>query len=182
MALEPKEFAEKAKRIELLLLDVDGVLTDGSIVLDSRGEEIKRFSVRDGFAIKSWQRSGKKVAVISGRFSQAVAYRCQELGIAPVMQKNPNKIPAYRELLRSLNLVPEQVCAIGDDLPDLPLLLASGLGATVADGEAAVRERADFVCQRPGGQGAVRELIEALMAAQGNWDSVVEHYARAAEL
>lgn len=159
-------------------MDVDGVLTDGSVWMDDHGRDLKRFHIADGFALKSWQRAGHRAAVLSGRYSQAVAVRCRELGIERVIQGRPDKIPPFRSLLGELAVDAGQVCYIGDDLPDLPLVIASGLGATVADAAAEVRARADWVSSVPGGQGAVRELIVALLAAQGRWVEVVEHYSR----
>ena len=178
--LSAAEFAERARSIRLLVADVDGVLTAGSIVVDDAGHETKLFSVRDGFGIRCWQRAGHRVAVITGRCSTVVARRCRELGIDPVIQNAHDKTLVYSQLLQDLGLTSDDVCYIGDDLPDLPLLLASGIGASVADGEELVRLKADWVCQRGGGQGAVRELIEQLLTAQGHWQSVVEHYSRPA--
>src|SRR5262245_5795119 len=116
------KLAERAARIELLLLDVDGVLTDGSVVSGDDGTEFKRFHVRDGSGLKFWHTAGKRSAVISGRSSRAVERRAAELGIAPVLQGCPDKLPAFEALLAATGLRPEQVCAIGDDLPDLPVL------------------------------------------------------------
>jgi 3-deoxy-D-manno-octulosonate 8-phosphate phosphatase (KDO 8-P phosphatase) len=178
--LSDSEFIERAKSIELLVLDVDGVLTDGGILIDDQGRELKRFYVRDGFAIRTWQRSGRRAAVISGRTSDAVAHRCNELGIEWVHQGLIDKGPAFVRLIASLDLRPRQVCVLGDDLPDLPIMLASGIGAAVADAVGVVRERADWVSQFPGGQGAIRDLIEQLLSAQGLWTAVIEHYARPA--
>lgn len=177
--LTPEEFIVRARAVRLLILDVDGVLSNGQIVVDERGRETKNFHVRDGFGIRCWRHAGLPVAVLTGRYSVVVAYRCRELGIHPVIQNAPNKIPAYQQLLANMGLTPAQVCYMGDDLPDLPLLLASGLGATVSDAAPEVRQQADWVSSYPGGHGATRELIEKLLDAQGRWAEVVEHYSRA---
>ena len=177
--LTPEQFVSRAQKIRLLVLDVDGVLTDGSILTGPDGEQVKRFSVRDGFGIRSWLRQGHRMSVITGRQSQAVAFRCNELGIEPIFQGRPDKIPTFRQLLADLGCSKDEVCYLGDDLPDLPLMLGSGIGATVANAEPAVRERADWISQKPGGHGAVRELIDALLVAQRRWDDIISHYARA---
>jgi len=180
MPIADREFAERAAKIRLLVLDVDGVLTDGSIVYVSDGREIKSFSVRDGFAVRLWIETGRQAAVITGRRSAVVASRCRELGIGTVIQGALDKAPAYRRLLAESGVETASVCAIGDDLPDLPLLLASGIGAAPADADDRVRERADWVSTRAGGRGAVRELIEALLGAQGLWHGIVGQYQQSA--
>src|SRR5262249_34110868 len=118
----PDDLAERAARIELLLLDVDGVLTDGLIVYTDAGAELKRFHVRDGSGLKFWQLAGKRAAIVSGRNSPAVTRRAAELGVAPVLQGHADKLAAFEEVLAETGLRPEQVCAVGDDLPDLPVL------------------------------------------------------------
>jgi 3-deoxy-D-manno-octulosonate 8-phosphate phosphatase (KDO 8-P phosphatase) len=160
----------------LLLLDVDGVLTDGSIVYADDGVEIKAFHVRDGSGLKLWQLQGKRAAVISGRRSRAVEVRATELGIDPVIQGAADKLAAYRQLLAGADLRPEQVAFVGDDLPDLPLLGNCGLAVAVADGCAEVRAAAHYVTRAPGGRGAVREVIELILRCQGRWQPVVERY------
>ncbi|MFO0946631.1 MAG: HAD hydrolase family protein [Planctomycetota bacterium] len=181
MVLDDAEFVKRAREIRLLITDVDGVLTDGSILLDEDGRELKQFHILDGFGVKSWQRAGHRIAVLSGRRSAAVRHRCLELDIDPVVQGHSNKIPAYLEMTRSLGVTREQVCFIGDDLPDLPLILGSGIGATVSTGVKELKERADWVSTRPGGAGALRELIEALLVAQGRWSEVVDYYSRSVD-
>jgi 3-deoxy-D-manno-octulosonate 8-phosphate phosphatase (KDO 8-P phosphatase) len=166
-------FAERFARIRLLLLDVDGVLTDGRIVYTDAGQEIKAFHVRDGSGLKFWQRGGGRVAILSGRSSSAVGRRGVELGIDPVVQGADEKLPALRRILSETGLRADQVCAVGDDLPDLPVLTRCGLAAAVADAAPEVRAVAHFVTTAPGGRGAVREVVEWLMRAQGTWDPVV---------
>ncbi|MCE9566875.1 MAG: HAD-IIIA family hydrolase [Planctomycetes bacterium] len=171
------DLAERAAKIELLLLDVDGVLTDGSIVYTDAGAEIKRFHVRDGSGLKLWQNSGKRAAIVSGRSSKAVERRAAELGIAPVLQGRHEKLPAFEAVLAETGLRPEQVCAIGDDLPDVPVLKRVGLAIAVADACPELRAIAHYVTAVPGGHGAVRDAIEWLLKLQGVWDEVVGRFA-----
>jgi len=174
--LPTKELAARVAAIELLVLDVDGVLTDGNVIYAADLWEIKAFHVRDGSGIKWWRLAGKGVAVISGRLSPAVARRCAELGIEHLIQGAEAKLPALRTLLAATERRPDQVCAVGDDLPDLPLLRNVGLAAAVADAADEVKQAAHFVTRAPGGRGAVREVVELLLKGQGNWQAVVEHY------
>ena len=172
----PDSLHQRAARIELLLLDVDGVLTDGSIVYGGEDLELKRFHVRDGSGLKLWQRAGKRAAILSGRSSRAVDRRAAELGVSPVFQGRTEKLPAFEELLAATGLRAEQVCAIGDDLPDLPVFLRCGLGIAVADACRELREAADYTTSLPGGRGAVRDAIEWLLKLQGSWDELVATY------
>ncbi|MCI0456081.1 MAG: HAD hydrolase family protein [Gemmataceae bacterium] len=167
---------ERCQRIEMLVLDVDGVLTDGSIVYADDGVEIKTFHVRDGSALKLWGLEGKRTAVISGRRSRAVEVRAAELGVASVIQGAADKLSAYRQLLADAGLRPEQVCCVGDDVPDLPLLRNCGLAVAVADACAEARQDAHFVTGASGGRGAVRETVELILRCQGRWQKVVERY------
>lgn len=160
-------------RIQLLLLDVDGVLTDGRVVYTDGGQEIKAFHVRDGSGLKYWRRSGRRAAILSGRSSPAVARRAAELGIDVVVQGADEKLPALNRILTDTGLRADQVCAVGDDLPDLPVLMCCGLAVTVADAVPEAKAIAHYVTTVPGGQGAVREVVEWLMRGQGTWDAVV---------
>ena len=169
----PDVSADRFARIQLLVLDVDGVLTDGRIVYTDAGQEIKAFHVRDGSALKFWRRAGGRVAILSGRSSAAVVRRAAELGIDPVVQGADEKLPALGRILKETGLRPDQVCAVGDDLPDLPVLTRCGLAVAVADAAPEVRAAAHFVTPSPGGRGAVREAVEWLMRGQGTWDRVV---------
>ena len=168
--------AERAAKVELLLLDVDGVLTDGGIVYADDGAELKRFHVRDGSGLKLWQLAGRRAAIVSGRNSPAVARRAAELGVAPVLQGRADKLAAFEALLAETGLRPEQVCAVGDDLPDLPVLRRCGLAVAVVDACPEVRAAADYVTAPPGGRGAVRDAIEWLLKLQGRWAAVVERF------
>jgi 3-deoxy-D-manno-octulosonate 8-phosphate phosphatase (KDO 8-P phosphatase) len=172
------DLAERAAGIELLLLDVDGVLTDGRIVYADNGVELKRFHVRDGSGLKFWHLTGKRSAIVSGRKSRAVQVRAAELGVAPVFQGCSDKLPAFQALLTETGLRAEQVCAVGDDLPDLPVLRRAGLAVVVADACAEVRAAADYVTAAPGGRGAVREAVEWLLKLQGQWGAVVAEFQR----
>ena len=163
-------------RVELLFLDVDGVLTDGAITYSDSGEELKRFHVRDGAGVKLWMAAGKRIAIVSGRSSAAVTRRAAELGIVSVRQGQADKLEALAEVLAETGLSEEQVCAIGDDLPDLPVLKRVGVAVAVADAAAEVRSAAQFVTILPGGHGAVREAIEWLLKRQGLWDNAIRHY------
>ncbi|MFO0803911.1 MAG: HAD hydrolase family protein [Gemmataceae bacterium] len=167
--------SSRAAKIELLLLDVDGVLTDGSILYGAE-EELKRFHVRDGSGLKFWRESGKRAAILSGRSSAAVLRRAAELGISPVMQGRSEKLPAFWDLIASTGLSPDRICAVGDDLPDVPVLRRCGVSIAVADACAELKAAADYVTTAPGGRGAVREAIEWLMQLQGTWDAVVQRH------
>lgn len=162
---------ELAKPIRLILSDVDGVLTDGSITIDNSGIESKSFYVRDGLAIKFWQRCGFTFGILTARNSQVVKLRAAELGIDVVRQGFSDKLPAAREILAELGIAPEETCYIGDDLPDLPVLYEVGLPVTVADAAAEVLKAAKWTMHSPGGRGAVRELIERLLKAKGSWEN-----------
>ncbi len=169
-----KPLSERLPAIRCLLLDVDGVLTDGKITYTANGDEIKSFHVRDGSGIKLWQSCGYSVAILSGRESLAVTRRAAELGINTVWQKKPNKAPAYELLLQEMALTAEQVCAMGDDLADWPVLQRSGVGIAVADACPDLRPLADYVTTAAGGHGAVREAIEWLLQNLGKWESVLQ--------
>ena len=159
-----------AKHVQLLCLDVDGVMTDGSIAIDDNGVETKRFHVRDGTGIRIWLRLGLKLALITGRRGMVVQHRARELGIEHVIQGSTNKAADVRELLRTLNLTPQQAAMLGDDLPDLSLMNLVGYPMAVADASPEIREVARYVTQRPGGHAAVREAIEHLLRAKECWD------------
>lgn len=161
---------EIAKPIRLILSDVDGVMTDGAIVIDNAGVESKTFHVRDGLAIKLWQRSQFQFGLLTSRNSQIVKLRAAELNIEIVRQGFADKLPAARDIFQQLGIEPHEVCYIGDDLPDIPVMAEVGLPVAVADAVAEVREVAKWVTQTPGGRGAVREVIERLLKAKGSWD------------
>ncbi len=166
----------RAAAVRLLVLDVDGVLTDGRIVYTDAGDEVKRFHVRDGSGLKIWRSLGLHAAVISGRRSKAVERRAAELGLAPVLLGREEKGSALAEVLAWHGVTAEQTVAIGDDLADLAVLRRCGLRVAVADACAEVRAVADFTTTAVGGAGAVREAIEWVLKLRGEWAGVVERY------
>jgi 3-deoxy-D-manno-octulosonate 8-phosphate phosphatase (KDO 8-P phosphatase) len=167
-------------RIELIVLDVDGVLTDGRITLTPDGDEIKSFHVRDGSGMKYWKRAGGKLAIISGRGSPSVSLRARELDVDEVRLNIKNKLPALRELLADMNVTAEQTAVIGDDLTDLPMLANCGMAVAVADAVDELKEVAHYVTNLPGGHGCVREVIEMIMKGSGRWAQIMERYLTAA--
>lgn len=167
-----------AEPIELLVLDVDGVLTDGGIIRDDAGQQLKRFHVRDGAGIVMWRRLGKQVAIITGKESEVVNHRAEELGIELVYQNVGNKREAFEELCDQLNIRPAQVAYIGDDLPDLPVMTRVAQPIAVADAAEEVRAIAKYITKYPGGYGAVRDAIEYLLKEMGEWQGIVEKYSR----
>lgn len=164
-----KTLRERCAAIELLIVDVDGILTDGGIVYGQPDLEIKQFDVRDGFGLKRWQHAGKRTAVLTGRSSPLVARRAAELGIVSVVQGAVEKLPAYRRLLEEAGAAEETVCYVGDDVPDVPSLCACGLAATAADAHSEARAVAHYITRACGGRGAVREIIELILRCQGRW-------------
>lgn len=165
--------AQRCQAIELLLLDVDGVLTDGSVVYGTGGLEIKVFHVRDGSGLKLWHRAGKQAGIITGRSSPLVDLRAAELDIGMVLQGQSDKLAAFQEVLRRSSCRPEQVCYVGDDVPDLPVLCHCGLAVAPADACAEVLARVHHVTAAGGGRGAVREVIELILGVQGRWQTMV---------
>jgi 3-deoxy-D-manno-octulosonate 8-phosphate phosphatase (KDO 8-P phosphatase) len=155
--------------IELLIVDVDGVLTSGGIVYADSGLEIKTFHVRDGSGLKAWQQAGKQAAIITGRSSPVVDLRARELDIPCVVQGVSDKAAVLRHVLETTGCRPEQVCCLGDDLADLPVLSGSGLAVAVADACPEVIAVAHYVTRAAGGRGAVREAIELILRCQGTW-------------
>ena len=160
---------EKASKIKLLFLDVDGIMTDGRIIMNDRGEETKSFDVKDGHGLRMLMAAGVEVVLISGRKSQAVDYRAKDLGIEAVYQAVSDKQDLCRRLISDRGLKKQQVCSMGDDLPDLAMFAECGLCITVADAVKEIREAADFITRNRGGFGAVRETCEWLLKCQGKW-------------
>ena len=164
------------ENIELLCLDVDGVLTDGGIFLDDHGIETKRFHARDGLGLGVWMKLGYYVAIITGRKGMATAHRARELGIEHVIIGTQDKAAALEAVVSQLGLTASEAAVIGDDLPDLPMMSKAGYAMAVADAASEVRSAAAFVTTRPGGQGAVREAVEHLLKAKGRWDEAIGLY------
>lgn len=167
---------ERCRPISLLLSDVDGVLTDGMVLLDNQGIESKAFHIRDGLGIKLWQKAGYEFGMITLRSTQSMKVRAAELGIEIIRQGVPDKLSALKQILAELRLDRQRVCYMGDDLPDLPVIRAVGLGVAVADAPTEVRDAAHHTTRLCGGRGAVRELIETILKAQGRWTDVIQTY------
>lgn len=163
-------------KIRVILSDVDGVMTDGGIIYDNEGIEIKRFHVRDGLGIKLWQKAGHKFGIITARNSHIVKVRAAELGMDIVRQGFDDKLPAAREVIAQLGAKLEEVCYIGDDLSDLPVLRSVGLPVAVADAVEEVRSAAAYITKQCGGHGALRELIETILKSQRRWADLIQKY------
>ncbi|MGZ0078036.1 3-deoxy-manno-octulosonate-8-phosphatase KdsC [Methylomonas sp. BW4-1] len=164
------------KRLKLLILDVDGVLTDGRLFFDDNGKEYKCFHARDGHGIKLLRQTGVEVAVISGRKSNSVALRMQSLGVELVYQGHENKRAAFAEILQRLVLTPEQVAYIGDDILDLPVMRQVGFAVAVQDANFVLKNYAHWQTQTAGGLGAVREVCDLIMQVQDSFDGVLQTY------
>ena len=162
----------KARKIKLLLLDVDGVLTDGGIIIDDRGVEAKRFDVRDGQGITLLLRAGIQVGFMTGRSSNVVRRRARELGVTRVYQAVQNKADAYDRIKKEARLKDEEIAYMGDDLADVPVLRRVGLALTVRNCWSRVTSSVHYVTQADGGFGAVREVSEIILTAQGKWDEI----------
>lgn len=167
---------DRARRIRLAIFDVDGVLTDGSLYFTDSGEEMKVFNVRDGHGMKMLQETGVRLAIITSRTSRCVEARAKNLGIDLLYQGVSRKLTAFQELLSRLELEPEAAFYMGDDVIDLPVMRRCGLAATVTDAPAVVKTHAHYVCRARGGQGAVREVCEMIMHAQGTLESRIAPY------
>lgn len=166
----------RLRRIDWLVLDVDGVLTAGGITYDDRGVELKTFHVRDGFGLTAWHRAGKHSALITGRSSNIVPIRARELGIRAVYQNAGDKLAALQLLQTEFGCSADQICSVGDDLPDMGVLAHCGVAVAVADAAPEIRRMADFVTSARGGCGAVREVIERLLKAQGRWQELIDQH------
>ncbi|MFZ5564945.1 MAG: KdsC family phosphatase [Thermodesulfobacteriota bacterium] len=162
--------------IRLLLLDVDGVLTDGTIFYTEAGAETKAFNVKDGLGIRMLMRAGIEVGIVTGRTSAALTRRCRELGISLIYDSVPDKSALLEEILSRIRIKADQVAFMGDDLPDIPLLKKVGLAIAVADAHPAVRESARFVTTAPGGHGAVREICENILHARDLWHQATQKF------
>jgi 3-deoxy-D-manno-octulosonate 8-phosphate phosphatase (KDO 8-P phosphatase) len=174
----PAAVRKKARKIRLLLLDVDGVLTDGGIVLDHHGDEIKRFHVQDGHGIRLLQSAGIQVGLLTARSSPAVAHRAAELEVRLVFQNANDKKKIYEQIKRRTRLKDQQIAYMGDDLPDLPILLRVGFAVAVRDGWDELKHRVDYVTVKKGGRGAVREVAEVLLKAHGAWAQLLKRYSQ----
>jgi 3-deoxy-D-manno-octulosonate 8-phosphate phosphatase (KDO 8-P phosphatase) len=167
---------ERARNVRLMAFDVDGVLTDGTIFVSAGGEEIKAFNILDGHGLKMLRDSGVQLAVVSGRASAALERRARELGIDHVLQGLADKLPAFEGMCARVGVALDACGFMGDDLPDLPILLRCGFAASVPDAPEAVRSRVHYVTRAAGGRGAVREVCELVLAAQGKLDAALQRY------
>jgi 3-deoxy-D-manno-octulosonate 8-phosphate phosphatase (KDO 8-P phosphatase) len=172
------ELLSTARKVRLLILDVDGVLTDGSIVLDNDGNELKTFHVRDGHGIRLLLKAGIHVALITGRFSRIVERRAHELGIRDVYQKCFDKAVAYKQLAEKYSLADHEIAYVGDDIVDIPVLRRCGFSVAVADSETGVRPFAKMITKKGGGRGAVREVCNLLLQAKGLWKDIMDEYSQ----
>jgi len=172
----PSSVLKAAQKIKLLLLDVDGVLTDGRLYYGNAGEELKAFDIQDGLGIKLLQRGGINVGIITGRSSDLVKRRAKELSIDPVVQGREDKLTALNQLLENMNIDLEEIAFVGDDLPDLAVIRRVGLGITPANGNHILASQALWQTKRSGGNGAVREIAELILHAQGKLESLLACY------
>jgi 3-deoxy-D-manno-octulosonate 8-phosphate phosphatase (KDO 8-P phosphatase) len=172
----PSNVLKAAQKIKLLLLDVDGVLTDGRLYYGNSGEELKAFDIQDGLGIKLLQRGGIKVGIITGRTSSLLKRRAQELDIQPLIQGREDKLTALNELLEDMDITLEEIAFVGDDLPDLVVLLRVGLGITPANGNHILASQALWQTKKSGGNGAVREVAELILTVQGKMEALLATY------
>lgn len=185
MLLSKQQVRQRARKIKLLLLDVDGVMTDGRIYYVPRPGggmfETKTFQSRDGLGIRMARQSGIKVGIITGRSSSAVRYRAKELGLEFFEENTLEKIGPYEGILHAAELTDSEVCYVGDDIVDLPILKRVGLAVGVGNGHPLLRRHVHYLTHFPGGAGAIRETIELILDAQGKWKPILDHYLRATE-
>ena len=167
---------QRLAQVKLLLVDVDGVLTEGGVTWTNEGIEQKTFHIRDGLGIRLWQRAGGRTGIVTGRASRVVQLRAEELGIGIVKQGVEDKLETTAAILAECGVPWEQTAFVGDDLPDLAVMMRCGVGVAVANACPEVIEAAAIVTRLPGGQGAVREVIEQLLKARGSWEAIVRHY------
>lgn len=166
----------RLSQIQLLLLDVDGVLTDGGIIYDAAGGEIKRFCVKDGLGIRLLMAAGLRVGIITGRRSPALTHRLNNLGIDLVFDGTLDKAAALKSIIEQLGLEPPQISFVGDDLPDLPIMKRVGLAVAVSDAAVEVKQAAHFITTARGGDGAVREVCELILKARGLWEGILDRF------
>ena len=176
MRTTPKSVIDAAQKIKLLLLDVDGVLTDGKLYYGNSGEEMKGFDIQDGLGIKLLQKGNIQVGIITGRISSLLQRRADELGISPVIQGREDKLTALDELMPFLDMTLDEIAFIGDDLPDLAVMKRVGLGITVANASSTLAAEANWQTVSTGGNGAVREVAEMILIAQGKFSKIVGQY------
>ena len=171
-----KDLRQKLKKVKLLLMDVDGVLTNAQIVYDDQGKEIKFFHVHDGFGIVLLRKSGVKTAILTARYSKAVDVRAKDLNIDKVIQEANPKLPSYKKILNKFKLKDEEVCFVADDLTDLSVFLRVGVSIAVPHAVSEIKRKADYITKHEGGKGAIREVVEMILTAQGKWKNLVESF------
>lgn len=170
------EVAERAKRVKLLIVDIDGVMTDGRIVYSIYGDELKFFDVTDGFGISLLNRAGIKTAIITAKKSRIVKMRARDLKIAKAYQGFIDKLIPFDKLLKEFKISPEEICFVGDDLPDIPVLKRVGLAVSVPNALDEVKAIAHYITSKAGGRGAVREVCDILLKSQDKWDEATAKY------
>jgi len=174
----PSSVRDRARKIKLLLLDLDGVLTDGGIVIDGTGDEFKRFDVRDGHGIRLLQRAGIRLGIISGRAAKAARHRARDLDVELFFQGVDDKLAVYEKIKRMTKLTDQEIAYVGDDMVDLPVLRRVGLAVAIADGWQDLKQHVHYTTRLAGGRGAVREVIELLLKSQNKWKEVTAKYYR----
>jgi len=167
---------EKIKKIKVLIMDIDGVLTDGRIILSSFGDELKFFDVQDGFGLALWRKAGYKSAIITANKSSVVTRRARMLKIDKVYQKVYNKLTVYNKIKKIFKVTDGQICFIGDDLIDLPILKRIGFSCCVANAIEDIKPEVDYITKKEGGRGAVREIIDLILKTQNMWKEVTKTY------
>ena len=169
------DITERAKKIKLLLLDVDGVLTDGRVAIGTYGDEIKTFDIKDGLGVVLLKKAGLECAIITAKSSRIVKIRARQLGISKIYE-NHYKIKSFNGIKRRFRVKEDEICFIGDDLIDIPLLKRVGLGVTVPNAVKDTKDAAHYITQKPGGHGAVREMCEIILKAQARWEKITKRY------
>ena len=171
-----EELIHKIRKVKLLISDVDGVLTDGRIIVNDEGIESKQFNVRDGHGLKMLSRYGMDTVLVTGRKSKTVEWRAADLAISELHQGIWDKGAVFDEIIKRRGLLPEETACIGDDLVDIPMMRKAGFSVAVADAAADVLRVADFVTVHRGGKGAIREVCDLILKVQSRWDDVAAHY------
>ena len=166
----------RAARVTALVLDVDGVLTDGRVIYDEFGDELKCFDIQDGAGLALWHRAGLRTALITGRKARMVKRRAKEMQVDFLAQHASQKLIAYEKFIKKFHLAHAQICAVGDDLMDLPILKRAGLAVAVPDAVEEIKAISHYLAVRPGGRGAVREVVDLILKAKGLWDSALQPY------
>jgi 3-deoxy-D-manno-octulosonate 8-phosphate phosphatase (KDO 8-P phosphatase) len=176
-----KKLFNKLKKIKLIIFDVDGVLTDGRIIIGSNNTEYKNFNVRDGTGVTLGRYAGLEFAIISGRYSKTISIRAKELGIKYVFQNVVEKIKAYEKLKKKVKLNDDEICFIGDEIIDIPIMEKCGFSAAPKDCTEEIKICADYICKHKGGEGCAREVIELIIKARGLWNKTISIYLRSYE-